>query len=107
MNKDLWAGKRRVKYSTPASRLWVEQEIRKLVARVEVLKHQNTRIVNRINQVLVARKHYDTVTVSRRAARDATRIEIYRRMAILWRAYERGRAEIAPTDASPDSKKPA
>ena len=123
-NKDLWGGSDRVRYKTPASRLWVDGELRKLTARIDALKNQNTRLVERINMVICARRRYDTVTVARRKAKEVARARVYQQVRTLWAAHERARAESAPigldadapvwevgipagAGASPDSKKPA
>ena len=89
-NKELWKSGPggRIRYKTPASVLWVEGEIRKLEKRVEVLRHQNTRLLKRVHQVVEARKRYDTVTVERRWAREAERSRFYKRVSILWEKHQ-------------------
>ena len=73
--------------SVPASRLWAEREFLKLNKRITTLIKQYNIIIKRNGQLVEARKRYDLVTVAQRKARTAARVELYRKVDVMWRSY--------------------
>ena len=78
----------KIPYKSPASRLWAEREIANLHKRITTLIKQYNIVIKRNAQLAVARKRYDLVTVEKRKARTTARIDLYRKVDVLWRAHE-------------------